>query len=133
MGVAENKQLVRSFYEAANRGDMDACFGIIDETVRWTNIGSTRLSGTFNGKPQLMEQLLGPLFENLKSGITSEIVSLVGEDDIVVALTNGTAETIAGEPYNNSYCQVIRIRDGKFVEVTEYCDTQLIASVFGNG
>jgi ketosteroid isomerase-like protein len=131
LGVEENKQIVRSFYEAGNRGDFEACFGLISNDIVWTNIGSTRLSGTYRGKAELMEKLIGPLFGQLKAGISSSIERIFGEDDHVIALTSGTAETSDGRPYNNRYCQVIRLRDGKFIEVTEYFDTALTGSVFG--
>ena len=132
MGVEENKAVVRSFYEAGNRGEFDTCFDLLADDIVWTNIGTTSVSGTYSGKQQLMEELLGPLFARLRAGISSEIEMLLGEGDRVVALTSGTAETIDGQPYNNTYCQVIRLRDGKFAEVREYFDTQLAASIFGS-
>lgn len=132
MGVAENKKIVQSFYEAGNRGDFDACFDLIADDIVWTDIGSTQLSGTYRGKADLMENLLGPLFGKLKAGISSTVEKLIGEGDYVVALTSGSAETTDGRPYNNRYCQVIRIADGKFVEVTEFFDTELTSSIFGS-
>ena len=132
MGIAENKRIVKSFYQAGNRGDFDACFALISDDITWTNMGSTSLSGTYRGKAELMEKLLGPLFDRLKEGISSSIDKLIGEADYVVALTSGTAETTDGLPYNNNYCQIIRIQDGKFVEVTEYFDTELASSIFGS-
>jgi ketosteroid isomerase-like protein len=131
VGVPENKQIVRSFYEAGNRGDFDFCFNLISDDIVWTNTGSTRFSGTYRGKSELMEKLLTPLFSQLKSGISSSVEKLFGEDDYVIALTSGTAETIDGRPYNNRYCQIIRLRNGKFAEVTEYMDTALVKSIFG--
>ncbi len=131
MGIAENKQVVLDFYEAGARGDMDACFALLADDVTWTNIGSTKFSGTYIGKQALAEDLLGPLFSQLKSGISSQIERLTAEGDSVVAQTSGTAETMNGTPYNNTYCQVIRIRDGQIVDVKEYMDTALIDSVFG--
>lgn len=132
MGIRENKQVVIDFYEAGARGDMDACFALLSDDVTWTNIGSTKFSGQYRGKQQLVERLLGPLFGQLKAGIRSRIERLVAEDDIVVAQTTGTAETLDGRPYNNTYCQVIRVRDGQVIEVKEYFDTALVAEVFGN-
>ena len=132
MSVEENKRIVQSFYESGNRGDFDACFSLISDDVTWTNIGSTGFSGTFNGKAELMEKLLEPLFGQLKAGISTEIERLFGEGDFVVALTSGTAETKDGRPYNNRYCQVIQIKDGQFVAVTEYFDTALANSVFNS-
>jgi len=131
MGVAENKTIVRSFYEAGNRGDFDACFELLSDDISWTNVGSTKLSGTFRGKPKLMDKLLGTLFGELKAGISSSVERLIAEGDYVVALTSGTAETKDGRAYNNRYCQVIKLLDGRFVEVAEYCDTVLTASIFG--
>lgn len=133
MSTEINKKLMRAFYEAGARGDMEACFEMLADDVTWTNIGSTRFSGTYSGKPELLEKLLLPLFGQLKSGISSEIENMIAEGDQVVVQTNGTAETLSGAPYNNSYCQVVRIREGRIVEVKEYFDTALVNSVFGNG
>lgn len=131
MSVVQNKQLVKSFFDAGNRGDMDACFGLLSGDIRWINVGTTSFSGTFEGKEKLFENLLGPLFDKLKEGIRMGTQCLVAEGDRVVAQMNGTAETHQGRAYNNSYCWIIRLRDGKFVEVTEFSDTELITSVFG--
>ena len=131
MGIAENKQVVLDFYDAGARGDMDACFALLSDDIVWTNIGSTRFSGTYRGKQMLLELLLGPLFDQLKAGIGSEIERLTAEGDIVVAQTSGTAETLDGRPYNNSYCQVIRVANGKITAVKEYFDTALTDAVFG--
>ena len=129
MSVAKNKELVRSFYEAGNRGDLDACVAILADDITWTNIGSTRFSGTFHGKANLMENIIGPLFGQLESGIQSTVHELIGEGDVVVALTSGRATTLDGQSYNNTYCHVIRIRDGQFSEVAEYFDTALAAAI----
>lgn len=131
MSTETNKQTVMKFFEAGNRGDMDTCFGLIADDIRWTNMGTTSLSGTYSGKAELMEKLLGPLFGQLKQGIHMDVVRLLAEGDHVVAQTQGTAETLDGRPYNNSYCWVIRVRDGQFAELTEFMDTELATAVFG--
>lgn len=130
MSAENNRKIVQKFYEASNSGDMDTCMNLIADDIRWTNIGSTKLSGTFQGKAELQEKLLGPLFGKLKQGISTTVHRLIAEDDLVVAQTSGTAETHDGQPYDNTYCWIIRIRDGKFAEVTEYMDTELVARVF---
>ena len=40
----------------------------------------------------------------------------------------GEVITKTGKPYNNTYCFVIRMRDGKMVELTEYFDTELVTA-----
>lgn len=131
MGIEDNKHVIKAFYEAGNRGDMDACFALLADDIKWTNIGSTKFSGTFVEKQVLTQQLLGPLFGQLKAGISSVVENMIAEGDFVVAQTAGTAETKDGKPYNNSYCQVIKVREGKIAEVKEYFDTELTSSVFG--
>ena len=131
MGISENKQIILDFYEAGAQGYMDRCFSLLADDITWTNIGTTKFSGTYVGKQAIAEDLLGPLFGNLRAGIASKIEQLTAEGDIVVAQTSGTAETTGGTPYNNTYCQVIEIRDGKISTVKEYMDTALIDSVFG--
>jgi ketosteroid isomerase-like protein len=131
MPTEENKRIVQTFYEASNAGDMETCFSLISDHIVWTNTGATSLSGTFRGKEELMANLLGPLFGRLKAGIRTKVHRLIAEDDYVVAHTSGTAETLDGKPYNNTYCWIVKIQDGKFVEVTEFMDTELITSTFG--
>ena len=132
MGIAESKQIVLDFYAAGSHGDMDSCFAMLADDIARTNIGNANYSGTYSGKQALLEQLLGPVFGQLKAGIASEIEGLTAEGDVVVAQTAGTAETHDGTPYNTTYCQVIRIRDGRIADVKEYFDTALVDAVSGN-
>ena len=129
MSIEKNKQVVMDFFAAGERGDMEACFALLAEDITWTNIGTTRFSGSYVGKQALIDELIGPLFGQLKSGIATSIERLTAEDDIVVAQSSGRAETVEGLPYNNAYCQVMRIREGRICEVKEYFDTQLAADV----
>lgn len=127
MSIENNKRIVRSFYDAGNRGDMKGCLDLLDEQVTWTNIGSTEFSGTFSGK----QALLRPVFGRLQAGITATVHRLIAEDDCVAVQLSGHAMTTEGQPYNNTYCHVFRIQDGKVREVTEYFDTELAATVLG--
>lgn len=131
MNIVENKRIIRAFYDAANRGDTQGFMDQLAEDVTWTNIGSTKYSGTCVGKGELTTRLLGPLFGQLKAGITATIHNMIAENDFVAVQLSGNSETKDGRPYNNTYCHVFRIRDDKIVEVTEYLDTELVAAVFG--
>ncbi len=67
---------------------MDACLALLADDINWTNIGSTKFSGTYSGKQALIADLLAPLFSQLKAGISSHIERLAAESDIVVAETS---------------------------------------------
>lgn len=131
MGNAENKQLIRDLYDANNRGDVEGFVDFLADDVRWTNIGSTKFSGSAVGKEELMAKLFGPLFGRLKTGITAVIDNMVAEGDYVVVQLRGQAETTDGDAYNNTYCHVFRVEGGQISEVTEYFDTDLANRVLG--
>ncbi len=131
MDVNQNKQIIQSFFEAGNRGDMERCVELLADDVSWTDIGTTKFSGTYVGKEALSSNLLGPLFGQLKSGIQSTIENIVAENEFVVVQSHGEAQTIDSRPYNNTYCHVFKLRDGKIQEVTEYLDTALTTATFG--
>jgi uncharacterized protein len=127
----ENKRIIREFFAAGNRGDIEQCLALLADNVKWTTMGTTRYSGCFEGKETLMGEVIGPLFGQLKAGIHSTIESLFAEDELVAAETRGQAETHDGRRYDNRYCHVFRVRHGRIVEVTEYLDTELVSKVFG--
>jgi ketosteroid isomerase-like protein len=132
VNIQNNKDIVRAFYQAGDTGDVEKAMALLSDRICWTNIGSTDFSGTFNGKEDLSANLLGPLFSRLKSGIKTTIDLMLGEGEYVVVQDRGLAETIDGQSYNNVYCHIFRIEDGKIVEVTEFFDTALTQKVLGS-
>jgi ketosteroid isomerase-like protein len=40
----------------------------------------------------------------------------------------GRVTTKAGKPYNQTYCYVCRLADGKVRELTEYLDTEMVSA-----
>jgi uncharacterized protein len=49
----------------------------------------------------------------------------------VVVEGRGQATTKTGKPYNNTYCFVFRLANGKIQALTEYLDTEVITAAFG--
>jgi ketosteroid isomerase-like protein len=47
----------------------------------------------------------------------------------VVVECRGRSTAKAGIPYNNNYCFIFRLAEGRLKEVIEYMDTQLVATV----
>jgi ketosteroid isomerase-like protein len=129
MGAAENKELIRKMGEAKG---LDAMLGMMADDIRWTLIGNTRFSGTFNGKKELLDKLIYPLVGQMESMGTGTTDNVIAEGDYVVVQTRGQGrKTKTGNSYNNTYCIVYKIADDKVKEVTEYCDTELITAAFG--
>jgi ketosteroid isomerase-like protein len=103
----------------------------VAEADRWKLIGTTKYSGTFVGKNEAAQKLVAPLFAQLEAGIHAQIQRAIAEDDYVVVQFQGRARTKSGVPYDNTYCMVMRVEDGKIKEIPEYFDTELTTAVFG--
>jgi ketosteroid isomerase-like protein len=129
MGAAENKEVVRKMREAKG---IDAILATMSDDVRWTLIGTTKFSGTMNGKQEIVEKLFKPIFAQLETPGSNVIDNIIAEGDYVVVQQRGTGRrTKSGKDYNNTYCIVYKVADGNIKEITEYCDTELVTSAFG--
>jgi uncharacterized protein len=127
MSAAENKPMMRAIFDALAAGDGGPFVDALSDDVRWTIIGTTDWSGTWDGKESVRDDLLDPLFAQFAGRYTNRALRLIAEGDHVVIESRGDVTTKAGKPYRNTYCYVCRLVDGKVRELTEYCDTQLIA------
>jgi ketosteroid isomerase-like protein len=132
MGASENKQVIQAMFGELNKGNAAAFMDTMADDVKYTIIGSTKFSGTYNGKQEMVEKLLTPLTSALEGGaITITPDNLIADGDYVAMQAHGKAMGKNGKPYNNTYCHVFRLAGGKIKEVTEYLDSELVASVFG--
>jgi uncharacterized protein len=126
-----NKEIVQGVFAELAKGNGRPFVDSMADDFSWTMPGNGTWSGTWRGKQAVREQLLGPLFARFEGAYTNEAVRIVCEGDIVVVEGRGRVITKAGTPYNNNYCFVFRLRDGKLRELTEYMDTELAAQVLG--
>ncbi|HEX5706982.1 MAG TPA: nuclear transport factor 2 family protein [Pyrinomonadaceae bacterium] len=133
MGAAENKQLMRRIFAELAEGNSRPFVESMDEDFRWTVTGNTPWSKTYEGKQAVLTELFGALRSRIDGPVRTLAQRFVAEDDLVVVEARGHNNTTkAGVPYNNSYCFVFRIADGKLKEVTEYLDTELVTSALAD-
>ncbi len=59
------------------------------------------------------------------------MTNAIAEGDQVVVEAQGEARTKDGRDYNNLYCIVLKLKDGKITEIREYTDTDLTKAIFG--
>ncbi|HET7203400.1 MAG TPA: nuclear transport factor 2 family protein [Steroidobacteraceae bacterium] len=124
----DNKAILAAIFTETARGNGRPFVEALADDVCWTIIGSTPWSRTYVGKPAVINELLRPLGRQLGGASIIKAIHFVAEGDDVVVQATGHNTTVSGKRYENSYCWVIRMRDGKMSELTEYVDTQLIAS-----
>jgi hypothetical protein len=129
MSAAENKKLMSGIFEQLALGNGRPFVEALAQDVRWTIIGGTTWSRTWEGFEAVRQRLLDPLFAQFETTYRARAIRVIAEGDLVVIESRGDVITKSGEPYRNTYCNIYRLRKGKVVEITEYCDTQLVARV----
>lgn len=129
MGVAENKAVIQKLREAKG---LEGMLEVMADDVRWKIEGTTKYSLVMNGKQEIVEKLFKPLGAQLESFGQTIVDNIIAEGDYVVVQQHATGRTAkSGHHYNNSYCLVYKVLDGRIKEITEYLDTELVTAAFG--
>ena len=132
MSAAANKKLLQDVFSELELGNSRPFVESLSDDVRWTIIGTTKWSRTYDGKRAVLAELLTPLRAQIADRIRVTAGRIIAEGDLVVVEGRGHSTTTAGKPYNNAYCWIYRLANGKIQELTEYLDTQLVASALGD-
>ena len=126
MGANENKRLMESVFAELASGNGQPFMDLLAEDVRWTVTGTTPWSRTYDGKRAVVDELMRPLFAQFADRFENTASRIIADDEHVVVECRGKVTTKAGKPYNQTYCYVCRLAEGKVRELTEYLDTELV-------
>jgi uncharacterized protein len=132
MTPQQNRNILAAVFAETAKGNGRPFLEALADDVRWTIFGTTPWSKTYVGKASVINDLLRPLGRQLGGSNIIRASNFIAEGDQIVVQATGHNVTAKGQKYENTYCWVIRMRDGKMVELAEYADTQLIASVLAD-
>jgi ketosteroid isomerase-like protein len=123
--MTSNGELVRNAFAAWEAGDNRAFFGIVAPDVTWRVIGTTAVSGTYHSKKEF---LIGTaaISDAFAEPLVAKVVAVHEAGDTVVLQWQGTSRGRNGTPYDQSYCWVMKVADGKVTDVVAYLDTALL-------
>ncbi|WP_040739067.1 nuclear transport factor 2 family protein [Nocardia tenerifensis] len=128
MSAIENKKLLEHVFEQMAAGNTGALSEAMAEDFRWIFPGDWSWSGTWEPKDVVLKGLLRPLMTQFTEyRVAADFV--VAEEDRVVVQARGHGITTRGGRYDQTYCFVFRVADGKLTEVIEHCDTALVERV----
>jgi ketosteroid isomerase-like protein len=137
----EEKAVVQRWLDLLT-GDVEDVWGafrqVMAEDAVWIVPGQTPVSGTHQGLESINRDFFEKCWETgdgrgsgvqgLSSdyGLTMTIEQVVAlEDGRVLVTCTSDARGKNGLAYNNGYCWIIKVADGKITEVLEYCDTMM--------
>lgn len=132
MNAADNKQLVRQIFTALGEGDGRPFWESATEELTYTVMGGNGRSRTYAGKQSVRDELFKPLRLLLQAAPRTFAERILADEDVVVIEARGANRTKDGAPYENRYCLIFRLREGRITAVTEYMDTELAERALGS-
>jgi ketosteroid isomerase-like protein len=87
------------------------------------------LSGVRSGKEAIIG-FLRRVAQTFPSGLPSEARHSYADGDTVILEMTNRGMTATGRPYENDYCFVFEVEQGRIHAIREYVDTQKAATVF---
>jgi ketosteroid isomerase-like protein len=136
MSAAANKKLMQEIFAAAGNPDPAvrdrALFtASLADDARWVVTGQYSWSRTFAGKQAILNDLHGHVRSLLAERSRTIAHRFIADGDCVVVEAKGDNLTRAGVRYDNDYCLVFQLENGKIKEVREYCDSVLTERALG--
>jgi ketosteroid isomerase-like protein len=129
MSTAENKELMREIYDELSKGNRMPFRNAMHEDFRWIMKGRTAWSKTYEGRDAVREELIKPLYAQFADEYANTALRIFADGDYVIVECEGRVTTTSGKPYNNQYCLIFKLENGKIKEMTEYLDTALVNEV----
>ena len=136
MSAAANKKLMEEIFAAAGNPDpavrdRSLFIASLADDAKWVVTGQYSWSRTFTGKQAILNDLHGHVRSLLAERSRTIAHRFIADDDCVVVEAKGNNLTKAGARYDNDYCLVFRLENGKIKEVREYCDSILTEKALG--
>ena len=131
MSTAANKKLVQQVYEdSANRSGTTFVDNLAED-ASWIVTGQYSWSHEFRGREAILDGLMGHFRSFFAVRPRTVAFNFIADGDFVAVEARGDNVTRDGLRYDNQYCMIFRIENGRIQQIKEYCDSTLVERVLG--
>lgn len=132
----DNINVVRAWYRALGEGDLENLLAVQHDDVAYNVHGKTPVSGRTEGKNGLVNEIMPKVFGKLDGAdfrFCARVEIMCADERRVTAFMEAEGTTIDGERYDQLYCHLFELREGRISEVWEFFDSCLAQrALFGN-
>ncbi len=127
-----NEQLVLDFFEVLSSGDLEKLRGFYHDKSVWEpKVKDIPGAGKHIGM-DIIDKFLAPVRGMFEPGDPKvHVHRIFSAGEMVCVESNSTGKTADGKVYDNDYCWVFKISNGKVDEMREYMDSLYTAKLFG--
>ena len=136
MGRQQNIDLLNRYFTHMNRGEWEAVEAMYHDDVVVQLAGTTPASGRLEGKAMVTDELIA---QQVHGALVPETMHfarrwkiMCADDERVVAIMEGGGPTLAGDVYDQTYCEIFRFKDDKVIEMHAFLDTALVERALFN-
>ncbi|MBR0696803.1 nuclear transport factor 2 family protein [Bradyrhizobium lablabi] len=131
MSAADNKRLVQQvFTDSASRSGTTFADNLAED-ASWIVTGQYSWSHEFKGREAIQNGLMGHFRSFFAERPRTVAFNFIADGDYVAVEARGDNVTKTGQRYDNEYCLVFKLENGKIKEIKEYCDSALVERVLG--
>jgi uncharacterized protein len=124
-------EVVSSFYNAIESGDIPAGLALIAADCAWTEMDGFPCRGTFHGPDAIVENVFARLGAEWDGyALTVDEVLDSGDRAVGIGTYSGVFKA-TGKPMTARVVHVHRVRDGQIVEFEQFTDTLAVATATG--
>ena len=123
--TAANRRTITDAFEAWRAGSGVIADVFAPEMV-WRIEGHSMASRQYDSKQQFVDEVLAPFgarFSTDEPFRPITIRSIHADDDTVIVVWDGRGVAADGQPYENSYAWIMKMRDGHVVDGTAFYDS----------
>jgi len=120
--AARNRQIVTEAFERWQAGGTGFFNEVLSPDVVWTIEGSGPTAGRHEGRDALIARGVRPLTSRLATPIRPVEKTVWADGEHVIVAWQGEAMAADGQPYVNRYAWILRMQEGKAVEVNAFLD-----------
>lgn len=129
MKAEENRRIIERYYRSLAEGDAETFSSLHTEDVVFNILGNTPFSGRFVGKTECFSEVGYRVVHLLVPGrfkFAKKWRIMAADENCVVGIMQGGGTAKTGLEYEQTYCQVFTMREGKISELHEFLDTVLV-------
>lgn len=131
MSAEANKKLVQQvFADSADRSGTTFADNLAED-ASWVVTGQYSWSHEFRGREAIQNGLMGHFRSFFAERPRTVAFNFIADGDYVAVEARGDNVTKTGLRYDNQYCLLFRIENGKIKQIKEYCDSTLVERVLG--
>jgi ketosteroid isomerase-like protein len=120
-----NREAIRRAFQAWRDGT-GAIADVFAPDMVWRIEGHSLASKEYASTQEFMDEVLEPFGARFAAGERfrpSRVRSIHADGDTVIVVWDGHGVANDGQPYENSYAWIMRLRDGKVVDGTAFYDS----------